>query len=353
MTEAEEKAKEDIDKFKELSQTGLLDDEEVKRVVKALRKIKDDEEVSQSEKDLVISVFLKLTGLVTGDPEVFDKLDKTIKDAVKKDGEPKKKEKKEESIEVDHSDITRLVEAEEGLTEEFKERATIIFEAAVRSKISEMKTVLEEEYETRLSEETETIKETLTEKIDSYLTYAVESWVEENKVAIESSLRTEIAENFIGALKSVFVEHYIEVPDSKVDLFANMEAEVTKLKEEACEAERISESLAAGVVTLTREKIMTESFKDLADTQVEKLKSLVEDIEFVNTTSYKNKIETIKEFYILGIDKDTETLHEDYYTNAFVSTEIIVENEDIGEENLSPSMSRYLTAISRSAKASS
>ena len=349
--EEESKDDEDTEKTKQLKQTGLFSDADIKKVITTLKLIKDEEEVSQAQKDLVVSVFLKLVGLVTGDEDVFEKLKKTIKGA--EVNSETKQSKQEESIEIDHSDITRLVESEEGLTEEFKERATIIFEAAVLSKISEIKTNLEEEYETRLSEETETIKDNLTEKIDNYLTYAVETWVEENKVAIESSLRTEIAENFITSLKSVFVEHYIEVPESKVDLFANLEAEVTKLKKDAREAERISESLAAGVITLTREKIMQESFSDLADTQVEKLKALVEDVEFVNATSYKKKIDTIKKFYITGLDKDSETLHEDYNDNAYVSTETIVENENMDEDTVSPAMSRYLTAISRSAKASS
>ena len=349
--EEESKDDEDTEKTKQLKQTGLFSDADIKKVITTLKLIKDEEEVSQAQKDLVVSVFLKLVGLVTGDEDVFEKLKKTIKGA--EVNSETKRSKQEESIEIDHSDITRLVESEEGLTEEFKERATIIFEAAVLSKISEIKTNLEEEYETRLSEETETIKDNLTEKIDNYLTYAVETWVEENKVAIESSLRTEIAENFITSLKSVFVEHYIEVPESKVDLFANLEAEVTKLKKDAREAERISESLAAGVITLTREKIMRESFSDLADTQVEKLKALVEDVEFVNATSYKKKIDTIKKFYITGLDKDSETLHEDYNDNAYVSTETIVENENMDEDTVSPAMSRYLTAISRSAKASS
>lgn len=328
-------------RFKQLAQTGLLDNADITKVVSALNLIKNGKNISNAQRQLVSDTFLSLVGLVTGDSSIFTKLKQNIKKDVTATPAT-------ESFDVDHSDITRLVENEEGLTEEFKERATTIFEAAVRSKISEMKTVLDEEYETRLSEETETIKETLTEKIDSYLTYAVESWVEENKVAIESSLRTEIAENFIGALKSVFVEHYIEVPDSKVDLFANLEEEVAKLKSEAVEAERISESLAAGVITLTREKIMTESFKDLADTQVEKLKGLIEDVEFVDESSYRKKIETIKEFYISGKDKE-ETLVES--TSRYVSTETIVENDNMDGET-SPSMARYLTALSRQAKAS-
>lgn len=356
-------------RFKQLAQTGLIADEDIAKVVSALNLITKGKTISVAQRNLVSDTFLSLVGLVTGDSSIFTKLKQTIKkdtaaatteEEVTVDEETVTEEEEvtveetvtEDETVVDHSDITKLVESEEGLTEEFKERATIIFEAAVRSKIIEMKAVLQEEYDTRLIEEVESVKENLTEKIDSYLTYAVESWVEENKVAIESSLRTEIAENFIGALKSVFVEHYIEVPDSKVDLFANLEEEVTKLKEDAVEADRISESLAAGVITLTREKIMTESFKDLADTQVEKLKSLVEDIEFVDATSYKKKIETIKEFYITGSDKETETLQESYDTNAYVSTETIVENNDLGGEEISPTMSRYLTAISRSARAS-
>lgn len=249
----------------------------------------------------------------------------------------------EEQLAVDSSDITRLVESEVGLTEEFKEKATLIFETAVRSKVAETEAVLKEEYATRLAEEVETIQEDLVEKIDSYLTYAVESWVADNKVAVESTLRTEIAENFISSLKSVFVENYIDVPEGKTDMVAEMENKLTESQEQAEKLERIAESLAEKVETLSRANILAETTRDLADTQVAKLQSLAEDVEYVDADSFRKKVETLKEFYINSRQSVEEIINEE---DSYISTETIVENETRGEE-ISPSMQQYLTAISR------
>ena len=250
----------------------------------------------------------------------------------------------EEQLAVDSSDITRLVESEVGLTEEFKEKATLIFETAVRSKVAETEAVLKEEYATRLAEEVEIIQEDLVEKIDSYLTYAVESWVADNKVAVESTLRTEIAENFISSLKSVFVENYIDVPEGKTDMVAEMETKLTESQEQAEKLERIAESLAEKVETLSRANILAETTRDLADTQVAKLQSLAEDVEYVDADSFRKKVETLKEFYINSRQSVEEQIINE--EDSYISTETIVENETLGEE-ISPSMQQYLTAISR------
>lgn len=249
----------------------------------------------------------------------------------------------EEQHAVDSSDITRLVESEVGLTEEFKEKATLIFETAVRAKVTEAEAVLKEEYATRLTEEVESIHEDLVEKIDSYLTYAVESWVADNKVAVESTLRTEIAENFITSLKSVFVENYIDVPEGKTDMVAEMETKLSESQEQAQKLERIAESLAVKVENLSRANVLAESTRDLADTQVAKLQALSEDVEYVDTDSFRKKIETLKEFYINSRQNVEEEIIEE---SSYISTETIIENETFGED-LSPSMKQYLTAISR------
>jgi hypothetical protein len=259
----------------------------------------------------------------------------------------------ENSITIDTSDITRLVESETGLTEEFKEKATIIFEAAVKSKLKETEETLKESYAVALIEEVETIKEELVEKIDNYLTYAVESWVEDNKVAIEGGLRTQIAENFIQSLKTVFVENYIEVPESKQDLVAEMETSIAQLQTESSELENTVLALNEKVNSLTREKVISESTTDLADTQVEKLKSLLEDIECISETSFRKKVATIKEFYLNGAAvEETETLvEENANESSYITTETVIENETIAEETVSPAMQKYLTALSRLNKA--
>ena len=268
--------------------------------------------------------------------------------------EIKKKDMKEETTEitVDSSDISRLVESEEGLTTEFKEKATTIFEAAVKSKIKETEETLKESYAVALIEEVEAIKEELVDKIDNYLTYAVESWAADNAVAIESGLRTEIAENFIQSLKTVFVENYIEVPEAKKDLVAEMESTISKLQEEAADTTQSISTLSEQVERLTREKIVAEAATGLADTQVEKLKSLVEDVNYTSESAYRKKVETIKEFYLKGILEETETLVEETTDeSSYVTTETVVENETIAEETVSPAMQKYLTALSRLNKA--
>jgi hypothetical protein len=259
----------------------------------------------------------------------------------------------ENTISIDTSDITRLVESEIGLTEEFKEKATTIFEAAVKSKIKETEETLKESYAVALIEEVETIKNELVEKIDNYLTYAVESWVEDNKVAIEGGLRTQIAENFIQSLKTVFVENYIEVPESKQDLVAEMETSIAQLQTESSELENTVLALNEKVNSLTREKVISESTTDLADTQVEKLKSLLEDIECTSETSFRKKVATIKEFYLNGAAvEETETLvEENANESSYITTETVIENETIAEETVSPAMQKYLTALSRLNKA--
>jgi hypothetical protein len=274
------------------------------------------------------------------------KLNKT--DAAKLKSIIKAKYGMKESFESE--DITRLIESEEGLTEEFKDKAAIIFEAAVSAKVNEIEATLSEQYETRLSEEVESVKSVLEEQVDSYLTYAVESWMEENKVAVESSLRTQLAENFISALKTVFVENYVDVPDSKVDLFAQLEAENNNLKEECAKFSRIAESLADRVDTLVREQIVTEASTGLADTQVDRLKKLVEDIEFVDAATYRKKVQTIKEFYLNGSQETEDTTLTEGADDSFISTETIVEGESMND-NLSPEMKSYLTALSRMNKA--
>jgi hypothetical protein len=193
----------------------------------------------------------------------------------------------------------------------------------------------------------------MVDKIDNYLTYAVECWVEDNKVAIESSLRTEIAENFIKSLKGVFAENYIEVPEGKVDLYAKLEEQKQEAEDKLAQSLELVSSLVESVESLSREKIITECTSDLADTQAEKLKSLIEDVQYSSEEKFRSKVETIKEFYINGplFDSESKTVNEEVEdsTHSFITTETIVENE--GEAHVSPAMKNYLTAISRLNKA--
>lgn len=235
-----------------------------------------------------------------------------------------KKEKKES---IDFSAIKSLVENEEGLTEEFKAKAALIFEAELRSQIAEAKSALQEEYETQLSEETERLSENLTNQVDSYLTYVAEHWVEENKVAVESSLRADLTENFMSSLRNLFEEHYIEVPESKVDLYDQLECENIEIKETLEQSKSEIDSLTETVKVLSREKIIEHSSRDLSQTERAKLEKLAEGVEFEDEEQFLENVSTLKSFYFGGketsLTEEVEELEED--SQSYVSTETIVE----------------------------
>ncbi len=243
-------------------------------------------------------------------------------------------EKREVDIDVDFSaDLNALVESEATLSEEFKSKTAIIFEAAVKAKLSEEIDRLEEAYATELQEEVNTIKTDLVEKVDSYLNYVVESWMEENKLAVQAGLRTEIAETFMSKLKDLFVESYVEVPESKVDLVDELTVANGELEEQLNGAVAKSIKLAEQLESYKRKDIIREASRDLADTQVAKLASLVEAIDFDDEESFTAKVKTIKE---------------SYFSKKTAESAIVEDtSEDLSEE-VSGTMAQYLKAIRKS-----
>jgi len=194
-----------------------------------------------------------------------------------------------------NAELQAIIEGEATLSEEFKDKTAVIFEAAVKSKLTEEVARLEENYAEELSEEVATIKEDLVGKVDSYLNYVVESWMEENKVAIQNGLRTEIAENFMSSMKDLFVESYVEVPESKIDLVDDLAEQVAELEESLNTTTGDAIALAEELETYKRNTIIAEASRDLADTQAEKLKELSEGVDFDNEETFAKKIDTIKE----------------------------------------------------------
>ena len=264
----------------------------------------------------------------------------------KKNSEPMQKKvapapgMKAEDVQFDgdfSEDLNALVESEATLSEEFKAKTAVIFEAAVKSKISEEVDRLEAEYAEQLAEEVATTKTDLVEKVDSYLNYVVEQWVEDNKVAIQSGLRAEIAEGFMNSLKDLFVESYVEVPESKVDLVDELATTNEALEAQVNEATSNAMELAEELVSYKRAAIIRESSKDLAETQVEKLTSLAESIDFESEASFSQKVATLKESYFSKV-KTAESIVED--TDASDDTEV----------NASPMMESYLQAIRKANK---
>jgi len=235
-------------------------------------------------------------------------------------------------------DLSAPVESEATLSDEFKEKTQIIFEAAVKSKISEEIDRLEAEYASSLQEEVNATKAELVEKVDSYLNYVVEKWMEDNQVAIQTGLRTEIAEEFMNKLKDVFTESYIDVPESKVDLVDELAEQVSELEEKLNETTADAIEMATLLEGYQRESIIREQSRDLAETQVEKLKDLVENIDFEDEETFTRKVTVVKESYFTKTQKSSATLEESFDEDE----EATVETSDV--------MSKYVEAIRRSAE---
>ena len=241
-------------------------------------------------------------------------------------------------FEADFSqDLDALIESEATLSEEFKAKTAVIFEAAIKSKLADEIDRLEESYANELSEEVSATKADLVEKVDSYLNYVVEGWMEENKLAVQSGLRTEIAEKFMNSLKDLFTESYIEVPESKVDLVDELAAEVEELEEalnaSTAKAIQVSEELEV----MKRASVIREASKDLAETQVEKLAKLVEDIDFEDEDTFAEKVKTVKESYFKK--EAVESVIED-----------TIEDDDGNIVESSDTMAQYLTAIRKASQ---
>ena len=246
----------------------------------------------------------------------------------------KKKMKKEEAEVEEYNiedDVNALLGGEE-LSEDFKAKAKTIFEAAINSKVSEIRATIEEEYESRIAEEIAEEKEALQERVDSYLEYVSDEWMEENALAIENGLKTELTESFLTGMKSLFEENYVSIPDDKYDVLESMVEKLddmeTKLNEQIEKNiglnSRLSESVADGIL---------ESVSDgLAATQKEKLASLAESVEFESETEYRNKLETLKESY--------------FPKNSTAKTETLTEGEDVAPALATGTMAGYLKTLS-------
>ena len=262
-------------------------------------------------------------------------LSKTMSESV--DEEYGEEEVTEIDYNVDFSaDLNAIMENEATLSEEFKEKTAVIFEAAIKSKLSEEIDRLEEKYHEELEAEINSTKEDLVEKVDSYLNYVVEGWMEENKLAVQNGLRTEIAESFMNNLKDLFTESYIEVPESKIDLVDDLADQVAELEESLNTTTADAIEMAEELEAYKRDAIIQEASRDLADTQVEKLKSLVNDIDFDDEETFAQKVATVKE---------------SYFTKKSVSESTDFESDDEDDTvEVSGSMAQYINALQSTSK---
>ena len=227
----------------------------------------------------------------------------------------------------------------ESLSEEFKENAQAIFEAAIHAKVEEVKTELEEEYATILEAEVASINENLVTKVDEYLEYVVTEWMEENKLAIEKGIKAELAEDFMIGLKNLFTEHYVDIPEDKVDVVEQFAEHVEVLESELDKAVTEVSNLNAQISIFKKEHIVSEVSEGLSEVQFAKLKSLAEGIDFVSEQDYKEKLLLTKKKYFDGSTQET------------VKKAAPLDDDTTSiEESFTPVMNHYVQNISRSLK---
>ena len=233
-------------------------------------------------------------------------------------------------------DVDAMFEGAE-ISEEFKDKAKTIFEAAVTRQVTAYKELVNESIDELVEEEIQSITEELTEKIDQYLDYVVEEWVEENQIGIEMGLRTEISEGFIAGLKNLFLENYIEVPEGREDILVKVAEEKIELEEEFENAVQKNLELISEIKELKREIIISELSKDLVDTQAEKLTELSEGVIFESVDDFVGKVSHIKESYFSQKPQSTK------------KPAILHEEEIIGTESLitDSKMAKYANALDK------
>ena len=292
---------------------GMKEEEEVEGEVVAEDEVTTDEVVSEEEE--------------TAD-EIVSEEETTEEEIV---------EEEEEAIDVE-TDIQALLEGEE-LSEDFTNKARTIFEAAIRSKVAEMKEQVKSEYEENLIEQVQSIKEELTDRVDSYLEYVADEWIAENQLAVEKGLKTEMTESFLTGMRSLFEEHYVSIPDEKYDVLENMVDKLDEMEGKLNEQidknvalnKRLSESVA--------DVIFAEVAEGLALSQKDKFASLAENVEFESETSYREKLATLRKSYFpenAGVQRDeSENLSEETQSTQYQTTPV------------SNTMERYLQTLNR------
>ena len=222
-----------------------------------------------------------------------------------------KKMKMKEKIK---EDVDALFSDDSTISEEFKSKVSTIFEARVADRVSQIEEEIENDYAGMLEEAVESIRADLTEKVDDYLSYVVEQWMADNEIAIESGLRSELTEDFIAGMRNLFAEHYIDVPAEKVDLVDELAGKVEELESKLNEEIERAVDLKKSLVESRKVEMTREACEGLTDTQVEKIKSLAESVEFSTEDEYTQKLETIRENYFpSNAKKATEAqLHEEF-----------------------------------------
>ena len=312
------------------------DDEEEKEVEEEMPKngkeaqemmLKAMKKMSATEKKNLYAMYMK--NAAHDDDEEEDDMDEVKKEAI---------EQRVKEVDVAEH-VEALVNGEGDLSEEFKRKAATVFEAAVKSKIRAEIERLENEYEEKLKEDVQSATDEMTDKVDTYLNYVTEEWMKENELAIERGLKGEIAEDFISGLKQLFEDHYIDIPDEKYDVLEAQSEKISELESKLSETIEKNVSLKDNNATLVKEQVISEVSEDLADTEIEKFKSLIDDVDYSDEDSFREKLGTLKESYFpkTPISESTETVDD-------------VETGTAQDIDLTPSMDAYMSAIGRTVK---
>ena len=260
-----------------------------------------------------------------------------------KEGKKKKSKKEDDEDEMKEEfdieeDVNALLAGEE-LSEEFQEKARTIFETAIKSKVAEIKEELQETYENALVEEIEVIKQGLVERVDAYLEYVADEWIQENALAIEHGLKTEMTESFLQGMKGLFEDHYVSIPEEKYDVIESMVDKLDEMEEKLNEQIERNVSLNKRLAESVADVILSDVSEGLALSQKDKLASLAENVEFDSESNYREKLVTLRESYFptnTGTQRDdSENLSEE------------VSHEGSGATSVSPIMEAYLQTLSR------
>ncbi len=277
----------------------------------------------------------------TTEEEVVSEEETTTDEVVTEEETTEEEVVAEDKIDVDE-DINALIAGEE-LSEEFQEKARTIFEAAIRSKVAEITENVKSEYEANLVEEVGAIKAELQERLDSYLEYVADEWVAENQLAVEHGLKTEMTESFLEGMKKLFEDHYVTIPEEKYDVIENMVDKLDDMESKLNEQIEKNVALNKRLAESTADVIFAEVTEGLAQTQKDKLATLVENVDFESENGYREKIETLKESYFPTKVSNTQTSKSENLTEES-------EAVDYQSKAISNTMDRYLQTMTRVAK---
>ena len=337
----EEEGEEEVEESKEVSEEGDEEEEEVEEAV----------QIPKTKAGMVKAIYDQLNSMKKA--ELSDSFGKIMGSTLSEEDEEEEgddeeevpaesKKLKKEDLKIDVKEDIEAITSGEDLSEEFKTKAATIFETAVSAKVlaevNERLAHYEEEYKKELDEAKEAHNSTLSEKVDGYLNYVVEEWMKENEIAVEKGIRSELVEDFMTGLKNLFQEHYIDIPEEKVDLVDDLFEKVEELEKKLDESINHNVGIKSELAKFKREESLREVSQDLADTEKEKLGKLAEGIDYEDEKQFSEKLEVIKENYFPKTTDSTQPLTEE--------VENTTETEEV-EEKVDENMSIYVDAMKR------